>query len=72
MISAATRSGQTTGLPLQITHHPDGTHTLRLMGIGAQSKGLTRDPQLQFTTAEVTAFLAGIHAHEFDAPAYTA
>lgn len=69
---AATRAGQTTGLPLHITHNPDGTHTLRPMRIGAQSKRLALDPQLHFTAAEVTAFLAGVHAHEFDAPAYAA
>ncbi|MGH8965462.1 MAG: DUF397 domain-containing protein [Actinomycetes bacterium] len=63
-VLAGLRAGTLTGLPLRITRHLDGTHTVR--------HATTPGPHLEFTAAEVTAFLAGVHAHEFDAPAYAA
>uniref|UniRef100_UPI003F491789 DUF397 domain-containing protein n=1 Tax=Pseudonocardia sp. CA-138482 TaxID=3240023 RepID=UPI003F491789 len=55
------RAGTTAGLPLHITRRPDGTHTFR------RADGTT---ELGFTAREVTAFLDGVHAGEFDTAAY--
>uniref|UniRef100_UPI003F490C2F DUF397 domain-containing protein n=1 Tax=Pseudonocardia sp. CA-138482 TaxID=3240023 RepID=UPI003F490C2F len=63
-VLAGLRAGDTTGLPLQITRRPDGTHTFR----HATAPG----PHLEFTAAEVTAFLTGVRAGEFDTIAYAA
>jgi uncharacterized protein DUF397 len=61
---AGTRTNDLTGLPLEIISRPHGTHTFRR--VSRQT-----NIELEFTDAEVTAFLAGVRAGEFDLAAYT-
>jgi Domain of unknown function (DUF397) len=62
-VLAGLRAGDTMGLPLHIARRPDGTHTFR------RADGSI---ELEFTAREVTAFLDGVRAGEFDATAYAA
>lgn len=59
---AGVRSGTTTGLCLEMTQHWDGTHSFRRAAPYASGPSV----ELRFTDAEVAAFLAGVHAGEFD------
>lgn len=64
---AGVRSGTTTGLCLEMTRHGDGTHNFRRTSPYATGGASS---ELRFTDAEVAAFLAGVHAGEFDVAAY--
>lgn len=58
------RAGKTDGLWLEITRRGDGMYLFRHRG----KAGV----ELEFTKAEVVAFLDGVAKHEFDAIAYAA
>jgi len=64
---ASIRSGDTNNHYLEMTRHNDGIYTLRLAGPPA-----AHATELEFTEAEVSAFLDGIRGSEFDRPAYAA
>lgn len=58
------RSGETSGSPLEMVPLADGGFVFRRRG--------PSDTELTFTKAEVDAFLAGVHNHEFDTEAFLA